>query len=67
MKNKFAAGRYVNYPCIKGCNHHLRLKEDISELAQDTEASLECPTCDVERKYSVQDLKSIINSMEYYN
>ncbi|MCK8817209.1 hypothetical protein MWH28_07530 [Natroniella sulfidigena] len=67
MQNKFVAGRYVNYPCVKGCNHHLQLKEDISELAGDAEVSLECPTCDIERKYSVKEVMSIINSMEHYN
>ncbi|WP_408955736.1 hypothetical protein [Natroniella sp. ANB-PHB2] len=67
MKNKLAVTRYVNYPCVEGCNHHLQLKEHLSGLAQEAEVSLECPTCNVERKHSVREITSIINSIEHYN
>ncbi len=62
MQLEYKKGTFVPYPCLGGCNHHLRLAEDIAELESSVEVSLECPTCRVERKLSVGEVKQIINS-----
>ena len=52
MQPQYKKGSFVPYPCLGGCNHHLRLAEDITESESSEVVRLECPTCRIERKLS---------------
>ena len=62
MEDRFQQGRYVNHPCVNGCGHNMKLKDDISEAEKSDTATLECPSCQTGKEYSVGELNSIVNS-----
>ncbi len=60
MKDRFTKGSYVDYPC--SCGRKMRLQEDIAQMKKDSMAKLECPDCNLEKEYTVRELRSIINA-----
>ena len=54
-------GDYLEYPCVNGCGHHMRVKDDLKQTSQSTKVTLECPTCSQEKEYSRTELKGIVN------
>ena len=55
-------GNYLSYPCVNGCGHHMRLKDEIDDLEAADQITLECPDCNQKKKYSAAELTGIVNS-----
>ncbi|MGM0502471.1 MAG: hypothetical protein ACQERJ_08050 [Bacillota bacterium] len=61
---QFKKGEYLNYPCVNGCGHHMRLKDKVDDL-EIAKIILECPDCEQEKVYSDVELKGIVNARVY--
>ena len=62
---KMKKGNYLSYPCVNGCGHHMRLKDEVENLETTEQITLECPDCNQEKEYSAAELTGIVNSDFY--
>lgn len=61
METNYKAGVYISCPCLK-CGCKMQLKTNLQNLSSVDEAVIECRDCELERTYTVGEIKAIINS-----
>ncbi|MGM0502470.1 MAG: hypothetical protein ACQERJ_08045 [Bacillota bacterium] len=61
MKQNYAAGTYIDYPCSQ-CGHKMQIKDNLIKSSATATILIECPDCNIKKEYNVAELKAVINA-----